>query len=640
MAAPFYITTPIYYVNARPHLGHAYTTIVADVVNRFQSMSREQTYFLTGTDEHGDKIVRAAKKENCTPREYVDKISGLFSSLWPEMNISNNAFIRTTDPSHIAVVESILQRIYDAGDIYFAEYEGLYCFGCERFYTERELVDGRCPDHQTPPETIKESNYFFKMSRYQQWLIDYINANPDFIRPERYKNEVLAFLREPLGDLCISRPKSRLKWGITLPFDHDYVTYVWFDALLNYVSALGYPDGELYHTFWPVAQHVVAKDILKPHGIYWPIMLKAAGLPIYQHLNVHGYWNVDQSKMSKSIGNVIEPLEMKNIYGLDAFRFFLMRDMAFGLDSNFSEEALVGRINADLANDLGNLFSRVLSMAHKYFKGVVPEPALDVEKEMDLGLAQKARNAIDAYAANMDTFAFHKALAAVWEFITHMNKYVDITAPWTLAKNKAAHKQLETVIYNLLEGLRIISGLIYPVMPDTATSMQKHLGLDGDDAFYKMDRLTIWGGLTPGIKLKKSISLFPRVELKDRQQKNQSAESESAMASPIKPEITIDDFAKVDLRVATVISAQAVPRAKKLLQLEVDLGEKRTIVSGIAGSYDPESLVGKQVIVVANLKPAKLMGVLSKGMLIAASDDSGVTVATLDKPVKAGTPLS
>ena len=444
MAAPFYITTPIYYVNARPHLGHAYTTIVADVVNRFQSMSREQTYFLTGTDEHGDKIVRAAKKENCTPREYVDKISGLFSSLWPEMNISNNAFIRTTDPSHIAVVESILQRIYDAGDIYFAEYEGLYCFGCERFYTERELVDGRCPDHQTPPETIKESNYFFKMSRYQQWLIDYINANPDFIRPERYKNEVLAFLREPLGDLCISRPKSRLKWGITLPFDHDYVTYVWFDALLNYVSALGYPDGELYHTFWPVAQHVVAKDILKPHGIYWPIMLKAAGLPIYQHLNVHGYWNVDQSKMSKSIGNVIEPLEMKNIYGLDAFRFFLMRDMAFGLDSNFSEEALVGRINADLANDLGNLFSRVLSMAHKYFKGVVPEPALDVEKEMDLGLAQKARNAIDAYAANMDTFAFHKALAAVWEFITHMNKYVDITAPWTLAKNKAAHKQLET----------------------------------------------------------------------------------------------------------------------------------------------------------------------------------------------------
>jgi methionyl-tRNA synthetase len=639
MAAPFYITTPIYYVNARPHLGHAYTTIVADVVRRFQSMSSDRTYFLTGTDEHGDKIVRAAKKEKCTPREYVDKISGLFSSLWPELNISNNAFIRTTDPSHMAVVETILQRIYDAGDIYFSEYEGLYCFGCERFYTERELVDGCCPDHQTAPETIKESNYFFKMSRYQQWLIDHIEKNPDFIRPERYKNEVLAFLREPLGDLCISRPKSRLKWGITLPFDHDYVTYVWFDALLNYVSALGYPDGELYRTYWPVAQHIVAKDILKPHGIYWPIMLKAAGIPIYRHLNVHGYWNVDQSKMSKSIGNVIEPLEMKNVYGLDAFRFFLLRDMAFGLDSNFNEEALVGRINADLANDLGNLFSRVLSMAHKYFKGVVPEPTVDAGKEMDLGLEQNSRKAIAAYAADMDTFAFHRGLAAVWEFITHMNKYVDITAPWTLAKNKGAHKQLDTVIYNLLEGLRIISGLIYPVMPDTAITMQRHLGLPGDDDFYKLDRLTVWGGLKPGIKLKKSISLFPRVELKDKQRQPQAEAEETAMAAPIKPEITIDEFAKIDLRVATVISAQAVPRAKKLLQLEVDLGEKRTIVSGIAGSYSPDALVGKQVIIVANLKPAKLMGVLSKGMLIAATDDAGVIVATLDKSVTPGTPL-
>ena len=640
MAAPFYITTPIYYVNARPHLGHAYTTIVADVVRRFQSMSREKTYFLTGTDEHGDKIVRAAKKENCTPREYVDKISGLFSSLWPELNISNDDFIRTTYPKHMKVVETILQRIYDSGDIYFAEYEGLYCYGCERFYAERELVNGLCPDHQTAPEVIKESNYFFKMSRYQQWLIDHINANPDFIRPERYKNEVLAFLREPLGDLCISRPKSRLKWGITLPFDQDYVTYVWFDALLNYVSALGYPDGDLYKTYWPVAQHVVAKDILKPHGIYWPTMLKAAGLPIYRHLNVHGYWNVDQSKMSKSIGNVVEPLEMKDIYGLDAFRFFLMRDMSFGLDSNFNEEALVGRINADLANDLGNLFSRVLSMAHKYFKGVVPEADQDIKNEMDLAVAQKAREVIDAYAADMDTFAFHKALAAVWEFITHLNKYVDISAPWTLAKDKSAHKQLETVIYNLLEGLRVISGLIYPVMPDTAATMQRHLGLPGDDDFYKMDRLTAWGGLKPGTALKKSISLFPRVELKDKPGKGQAEEKASGPIVPIKPEITIDDFMKVDLRVATVISAQPVPKAKKLLQLEVDLGEKRTIVSGIAGNYKPEDLIGKQVIIVANLKPAKLMGVLSRGMLIAANDGSGVTVATLDKPVTPGTPLS
>jgi methionyl-tRNA synthetase len=639
MAAPFYITTPIYYVNARPHLGHAYTTIAADVVRRFHAMSSDQTFFLTGTDEHGDKIVRAAKKENCTPRAYVDQISGLFRDLWPELNISNDYFIRTTDPQHMAVVEMVLQRIYDAGDIYFSEYEGLYCYGCERFYTERELVDGACPDHQSPPETIKESNYFFRMSRYQQWLIDHIQRHPDFIRPERYRNEVLAFLREPLEDLCISRPKSRIKWGITLPFDPDYVTYVWFDALLNYVSALGYPDGERYHTFWPVAQHMVAKDILKPHGIYWPIMLKAAGIPVYRHLNVHGYWNVDQSKMSKTIGNVVDPLEMKKVYGLDAFRFFLMRDMVFGLDSNFNEAALVQRINADLANDLGNLFSRVLSMAHKYFAGVVPGPDPDVEKEMDLGLERNARSAIDAYSASMGELAFHKGLAAVWEFIAHMNKYVDITAPWVLAKNKAARQQLETVIYNLLEGLRIISGLIYPVMPDTAATMQKHLGLGGDDDFFKLDRLISWNGIPPGTRLRKSISLFPRIE-PDREN-GQPAQNDPCSQDErvIKPQITIDDFAKIDLRAATVLSAQAVPRAKKLLQLEVDLGHQRTIVAGIAGSYQPQDLVGKQVIVVANLKPAKLMGVLSKGMLLAATDDDGATVATLERCVPPGTRL-
>ncbi|MEE8553071.1 MAG: methionine--tRNA ligase, partial [Desulfobacterales bacterium] len=335
MPKNFYITTPIYYVNARPHLGHAYTTIVADVACRFHSMRQAETFFLTGTDEHGDKVVRAAKKENLSPRIYVDKISGLFRTLWPELRIKYNHFIRTTDTSHIALVKQILQKIYDSGDIYFSEYEGLYCFGCERFYTDRELVDGKCPDHETEPEHIEESNYFFKMSRYQDWLTDHIKNNPDFISPERYKNEVLAFLKEPLEDLCISRPKTRLKWGITLPFDKNYVTYVWFDALLNYISALGYPDGDLFKTFWSSAHHIVGKDILKPHGIYWPIMLKAAGIPVYKHLNVHGYWNVDQSKMSKSIGNVVEPLQLKSVYGLDAFRYFLMRDMVFGLDSNF-----------------------------------------------------------------------------------------------------------------------------------------------------------------------------------------------------------------------------------------------------------------------------------------------------------------
>jgi methionyl-tRNA synthetase len=509
------LTTPLYYVNAEPHLGHTYTTVIVDTLARFYRSMGRDVFFLTGTDEHGDKIARAAEAAGCEPREYADRVSEIFRSTWDECSISYDHFVRTTDSYHVDFVREVLTRVNDAGDIYFDSYGGNYCTGCERFYTDRELVDGKCPDHELEPEWIEEQNYFFRLSAYQQRLLDHLHDNPDFIRPEGYRNEVLSLLSEPLEDLCISRPVSRLEWGIPLPFDDNYVTYVWFDALLNYRSALEFARGDKADEFWQNANHFIAKDILKPHAVFWPAMLMAAGLPLYDRLNVHGYWNMGESKMSKSLGNVIRPLEMKERFGLDSFRYFLLREMSFGSDSSFTEDAFVRRFNGDLSNGLGNLVSRVLSMQNKYFDGLLQTPAAEDTSAEDTAADATVHAAFEKAEQRVpeliERLSFHLALEETWHALAACDKYIVDTAPFKLYKDESKRGRVGEILLLLCEALLHAARLLAPFMPDSSAAISRLLNTDPVEM---AEQPPAWGtAFEPGHRVGKPEPLFPRIEI-------------------------------------------------------------------------------------------------------------------------------